>query len=204
MEVTKGFIFYPGGAELKNKAGEVVFIFKDYGAMIPMYFINKYYKNYKIVHVAYAAISDIELYKFGMAIRKSAENLNKKIVFIASGDISHRLNKDGPYEYSPEGKKFDKWLLESLQKGDVLGVFNMDKHMVECAGECGLRSVFIMLGATEGEEINGKLLSYESPFGVGYGVMAFNNELKNHSNLEELINMKKQLYNNKILYHNET
>lgn len=36
---------------------------------------------------------------------------------------------------NPEGKKFDKSLLESLQKGDVLGVFNMDKHMVECAGE---------------------------------------------------------------------
>ena len=38
-----------------------------------------------------------------MAIRKSAENLNKKIVLIASGDLSHRLSEDGPYEYSPEG-----------------------------------------------------------------------------------------------------
>ena len=174
----------------------------DHGAMIPMYFINKYYTDYKIVHVTYAALSDIELYKFGMAIRESAKNLNKKIVFVASGDLSHRLSEEGPYEYSPEGEKFDKALLESLQKGDVLSVFNMDKYMVECAGECGLRSVFIMLGAMEGEEVKGKLLSYEGPFGVGYGVMSFDNDLENGGSLESLINMKKENLNKKILSSN--
>ena len=74
-----------------------------------------------------------------MAIRQTANNLNKKIVFIASGDLSHRLTEDGPYEYSPQGAKFDKELLENLQKGDVVSVFNMDKCMVENAGECGLK-----------------------------------------------------------------
>lgn len=174
----------------------------DHGAMIPMYFINKYYKDYKIVHITYAALSDIELYKFGMAIRETAKNLNKKIVFIASGDLSHRLTEDGPYEYSPEGAKFDKTLLDNLQKGNVLDVFNMDKYVVECAGECGLRSVFIMLGAMDKEKVKGELLSYEGPFGVGYGVMSFDNELKNDSTLESLINMKKENLNKKVLNSN--
>ena len=170
----------------------------DHGAMIPMYFINKFYKDYKIVHVTYAKLNDIELYKFGMAIKESAKKLNKKIVFIASGDLSHKLKEDGPYEYSPEGAKFDKALLDNLEKGDVLSIFNMDKYMVKCAGECGLRSVFIMLGAMEGEEAKGKLLSYEGPFGVGYGVMSFNNEEKGKVKLESLINMKKEILNKKI------
>ncbi len=174
----------------------------DHGAMIPMYFINKYYKDYKIVHITYAALSDIELYKFGMAIRETAKNLNKKIVFIASGDLSHRLTEDGPYEYSPEGAKFDKTLLDNLQKGNVLDVFNMDKYVVECASECGLRSVFIMLGAMDKEKVKGELLSYEGPFGVGYGVMSFDNELKNDSTLESLINMKKENLNKKVLNSN--
>lgn len=174
----------------------------DHGSMIPMYFINKYYKDYKIVHITYAALSDIELYKFGMAIRETAKNLNKKIVFIASGDLSHRLTEDGPYEYSPEGAKFDKTLLDNLQKGNVLDVFNMDKYVVECAGECGLRSVFIMLGAMDKEKVKGELLSYEGPFGVGYGVMSFDNELKNDSTLESLINMKKENLNKKVLSSN--
>ena len=38
-----------------------------------------------------------------MAIKESAKELNKKIVFIASGDLSHKLKEDGHYEYSPEG-----------------------------------------------------------------------------------------------------
>ena len=170
----------------------------DHGAMIPMYFVNKFYKDYKIVHVTYAMLSDIELYRFGMAIRQTANNLNKKIVFIASGDLSHRLTKDGPYEYSPQGAKFDKELLENLQKGDVVSVFNMDKCMVESAGECGLRSIYIMLGAMEGEDVKGELLSYEGPLGVGYGVMSFNNILNGKSNLEALINKKKEYFNRKI------
>lgn len=170
----------------------------DHGAMIPMYFINKYYKNYKIVHVTYAPLSDIDLYKFGMAIKESAKKLNRKTVFIASGDLSHRLSEDGPYEYSPEGVKFDKTLLENLQKGDVLNTFNMDKYMVENAGECGLKSVFIMLGAMEGEEVKGEILSYEGPFGVGYGVMSFDNKLKIHSNLQLLKDMKIEKFNKKV------
>jgi len=174
----------------------------DHGAMIPMYFVNKFYRDYKIVHITYSMLSDIELYRFGMAIRQAAINLNKKIVFISSGDLSHRLTEDGPYEYSPEGAKFDKQLLENLQKGDVVSVFNMDKCMVESAGECGLRSVYIMLGAMEGEEVNGEVLSYEGPFGVGYGVMSFNNKPNGKSNLEALINKKKESFKNKISNNN--
>ena len=55
-----------------------------------------------------------------------------------------------------------------------------------------------MLGAMEGEEAKGKLLSYEGPFGVGYGVMSFNNEEKGDVKLESLINMKKEILNKKI------
>lgn len=170
----------------------------DHGSMIPMYFINKYYNNYKLVHITYSILSDIDLYKFGMAIKKAAENLNKNIVVIASGDLSHRLTKDGPYEYSPQGANFDKTLIENLKNGDVLSVFNMDKCMVEEAGECGLRSLYILLGSMEGNNINGELLSYEGPFGVGYGVMKFNLKEEAISNLNTLLNDRDEKFNNKI------
>ena len=146
----------------------------DHGTMVPMYFINKYYTDYKLVHITYSILNDIELYKFGMAIQKTAKNLNKNTVIIASGDLSHRLTEDGPYEYSPQGAKFDKELIENLENGNVVNIFNMDKCMIEEAGECGIRSLYILLGDMEGNSIQGELLSYEGPFGVGYGVMKFN------------------------------
>ena len=51
------------------------------------YFINKYYTDYKLVHITYSILNDIELYKFGMAIQKTAKNLNKNTVIIASWDL---------------------------------------------------------------------------------------------------------------------
>ena len=170
----------------------------DHGTMVPMYFINKYYTDYKLVHITYSILNDIELYKFGMAIQKTAKNLNKNTVIIASGDLSHRLTEDGPYEYSPQGAKFDKELIENLENGNVVNIFNMDKCMIEEAGECGIRSLYILLGAMEGNSIQGELLSYEGPFGVGYGVMKFKQECENISNLDKLLKIKEESFNKKI------
>ena len=163
-----------------------------------MYFINKYYKDYKLVHITYSMLDDIELYKFGMAIQKTAKNLNKNIVIIASGDLSHKLTEDGPYNYSPQGPKFDRELIENLKDGTVVNIFNMDKCMVEEAGECGLRSLYILLGSMEGNSMSGKLLSYEGPFGVGYGVMKFKKKDEVVSNLDKLLKVKEDNFNKKI------
>lgn len=163
----------------------------DHGALVPLYFIDKHYKDYKLVHITYAPLSDMELYKFGMTIAKAADSLNEDAIFIASGDLSHRLKEEGPYDYSPYGEKFDTEFLHNLKNGDVMGLFNMDRETVRSAGECGRRSVFIMLGALEGKTFNGELLSYEGTFGVGYGVMSFNILSEGSSKLQELEERKK-------------
>jgi AmmeMemoRadiSam system protein A/AmmeMemoRadiSam system protein B len=170
----------------------------DHGTMVPLYFINKYYKEYKVVHITYSMIGDINLYKFGMEIKKVSEELDRKVVVIASGDLSHKLKEEGPYSYSPYGEKFDKELLNNLEKGHVFEAFNMNKVMIEEAGQCGLNSIYILLGTMEGKEIKGELISYEGPFGVGYGVMKFKREERDKSNLEALIKDKEEKYKNKI------
>jgi len=170
----------------------------DHGTIVPLYFVNKYYNDYKIVHITYSMIGDINLYKFGMEIRKVAEELNRKAVIIASGDLSHKLKVEGSYSYSPYGEKFDRELLKNLEAGDVLGAFNMNKQMIEEAGQCGLNSVYILLGSMEGKEIKGELLSYEGTFGVGYGVMKLKRQEKDKNNLDELIKHKEEKFKRKL------
>lgn len=51
--------------------------------------------------------------------------------------------------------------MNNLEKGDVIGCFNMNKTMIEEAGQCGLNSIYIILGTMEGKEVKGELLSYE-------------------------------------------
>lgn len=164
----------------------------DHGAMVPLYFINEYYKDYELVHITYAPLDDISLYRFGMVIQRAAEKMGEQAVIIASGDLSHRLKKEGPYQYNPMGPKFDKEFLDLLSKGNALGVLNIDKETITGAGECGRRSVLILLGTLEGKQFNGELLSYEGTFGVGYGVMKFQPSAEGDSVLKKLTDLQKE------------
>lgn len=145
----------------------------DHGTMVPLHFINKKYKEYKLVHITYGLLPKLQLYKFGMLIKKAVEESSKNAVMIASGDLSHKLTKDGPYEYSPYGEKFDREIISLLSEGNVVDIFNMDPITIENAGECALRSYYILLGAMNDYEFKGRRFSYQGNFGVGYLVMSF-------------------------------
>lgn len=56
---------------------------------------------------------------------------------------------------------------------DVDRILDMDPQLLEEAGECGYRSVVIMLGALDGYSVKSRILSYEGPYGVGYCVASF-------------------------------
>lgn len=170
----------------------------DHGALVPLCFIDKYYDNYNLVHITYAPLSDMELYRFGIAIANAVEKLGIRAAFIASGDLSHRLKEDGPYDYNPDGERFDREFLHMLEEGDIAGTFGIDKEIINNAGECGRRSVSIMLGALEGKKFRGELLSYEGTFGVGYGVMRLKALGEDKSMLLELEFIKKSRQGKKL------
>ena len=170
----------------------------DHGMTVPLYFINQHFSTYNIIHITYGMLPKRQLYQFGMCIKQAVQDSDINAVFIASGDLSHKLSNDGPYTYSAYGEKFDKELVSLLKDGDVLGVFDMDDRMVEEAGECGLRSFYVMLGAMNGYEIEGNLLSYEGTFGVGYAVMAFSLKSSNKDMFYELIQKENKKYLHKV------
>jgi AmmeMemoRadiSam system protein A/AmmeMemoRadiSam system protein B len=170
----------------------------DHGTIVPLYFIENKYDSFKLVHITYGGLSPIQLYEFGELIKKTVEKSNKNVVFIGSGDLSHRLKDEGPYDYNPDGEKFDSEIISLLTKGDVAGIFNINAEMIENAGECGLRSYYIMLGAMSGNEIKGELLSYEGTFGVGYAVMKFQLKNSDRDILSEISKEKRKKYMQRI------
>ncbi len=102
-----------------------------------------------------------------------AQELGRRTVYIASGDLSHVLKKGGPYGFKKEGPEFDKEIVRIFETGDFDALFRFDPAFEEKAAECGLRSFQIMAGALEGENITPELYSYEGTFGVGYAVASF-------------------------------
>lgn len=161
----------------------------DHGTLVPLNFIDKNYSNYNLVSITYGLLSYQDLYKVGMAINKVMESSNKKYVFIASGDLSHRLKDSGPYDFNEKGPEFDKLIIEKLVNKNTIDIISMDPDFCEEAGECGKRSIDILLGTLDGYSYRVNKLSYEGPFGVGYGVVEFFDFKKDSESL--LLKIKK-------------
>ncbi|MCX7708666.1 MAG: AmmeMemoRadiSam system protein A [Clostridia bacterium] len=142
----------------------------DHGALVPLYFIRKQYENFKLVHISIAGLPFEELYKFGMGISEAVEDSDENVVFVGSGDLSHRLTKDAPAGFSKKGQVFDDMLVQSVKTTDIEKLLLMDENLCDEAGECGLRSFIMMFGALDGLELNSEVYSYEGPFGVGYSI----------------------------------
>ena len=88
-------------------AGRTKDIELDHGTMIPLYFIRKYYKEGKIIVLGPSGLPLIDNYMMGIIIKEAVNNLNKKVVYIASGDLSHKLQPHGPYGFCNEGVEYD-------------------------------------------------------------------------------------------------
>ena len=145
----------------------------DHGTFLPLYFLQGAGVSCPIVRVGLSGFPPLEHYRLGQCIAKAIDGLGRRAVFVASGDLSHKLKDDGPYGYAPEGPVFDKQVTAAMASGDFLQFLTMDPGLCDRAAECGLRSFQIMAGALDGLAVDAKLLSYEGPFGVGYGVAAF-------------------------------
>ena len=145
----------------------------DHGSIIPLRFLNEVWTDYKVVRIGLSGLSLLKHYQLGQIIRDVSEKLGRRTIFIASGDLSHRLTVDGPYGFDAAGPLFDEKITTALDKGDFAALFAMKPDFCEAAGECGHRSFIIMAGALDGKTVKSKLLAYEGPFGVGYGVAQF-------------------------------
>jgi len=130
-------------------------------------------KNVSILPIGYSLLDLKAHYSFGDFLKEIILDDDKKIAVIASGDLSHCVTKDAPAGYSPRGKEFDEKLVELITNKNITGILKIDQGLIEEAGECGLRSIMILLGLLERINYTPEILSYEAPFGVGYLVANF-------------------------------
>ncbi len=144
----------------------------DHGTMVPLYFVNRYWRSYRLVRIGLSGLPFRQHYQLGQYIREAAQALGRKVVVIASGDLSHRLKEDGPYGYREEGPAYDARLMDTMERGAFGELFAFSEDFCDRAGECGHRSFVMMAGALDGAQVQTERLSYEGPFGVGYGVCA--------------------------------
>ena len=145
----------------------------DHGTMVPLYFIRQKYAGFRLVRLGISGLSLEEHYRLGVLIRRAAEETGRRAVYVASGDLSHKLQKYGPYGFAPEGPRYDERVMDVCGRAAFGELFDFDEAFCERAAECGHRSFVIMAGALDGLAVEASRLSHEDVTGVGYGVCAF-------------------------------
>ncbi|NCQ16637.1 AmmeMemoRadiSam system protein B [Candidatus Falkowbacteria bacterium] len=145
----------------------------DHGASVPLYLLTRHLPKIKIIPLYYSGLDLTAHFNFGQLLKNELLNSDARVALIASGDLSHRLSKNAPAGYNPKGKKFDKKLTEHLLKKQTEEIIKLEPGLAADAGECGLKSIVILLGILDGMKYEPQLLSYQAPFGVGYLAMNF-------------------------------
>lgn len=148
----------------------------DHAAMIPLYFLREAYGEKElppIVRIGLSGLPLLQHYRLGMLLRDVSSDLGHRVSIIASGDLSHRLKPDGPYGFKAEGPVYDERIMDVMGRAAFGELLDFSDGFCEKAGECGHRSFTIMAGAFDGVSVSAEKLSYEGPFGVGYGVCLF-------------------------------
>lgn len=145
----------------------------DHGTMVPLYFVNQYWAEYRLVRIGLSGFPLTAHYRLGQCIREAAQALDRRAVIIASGDLSHRLKGDGPYGYREEGPAYDARIMDVMARAAFGELLEFSEDFCEKAAECGHRSFTILAGAFDRTAVEAQKLSYEGPFGVGYGVCRY-------------------------------
>ena len=145
----------------------------DHGTMVPLYFLRQFYRDYALLRVGLSGLPLEEHYRLGQLFRRAVEATGRRAVWIASGDLSHKLQSYGPYGFAPEGPRYDERIMDVCARAAFGELFDFDEAFCERAAECGHRSFVMMAGALDGQRVEAKRLSHEDVTGVGYGVCVF-------------------------------
>ncbi len=140
----------------------------DYGFSVPIILLTSHLPSWKLVPITPSILDAASHFEFGKQLKRILHAESSRVAVIASADLSHKLTKESPGGFAPEGPEFDRIVSEAASRNDTASLLALGADMVETAGQCGFRPIMTMLGTIDGMAVTAKKLAYEAPFGVGY------------------------------------
>jgi AmmeMemoRadiSam system protein A len=148
----------------------------DHGTAVPLYFLLRNGWQGSVVALGYSFLSNDDHLRFGACIKRAVDSVKRRVGFIASGDLSHRLAPRAPAGFNPHAHLFDERVVAALDGNNPREIVEIDYDLRKLAGECGYRSMLVAIGAGTGLATSCEVLNYEAPFGVGYLVAQLINQ----------------------------
>ena len=158
----------------------------DHGTAVPLYFLQRSGWQGRVVALGYSFLSNNDHLRFGSCVRNAVEEVGRRVAFIASGDLSHRLRPQAPAGYNPNAHHFDDQVVAALRSNEPRQIVDIDSNLRKLAGECGSRSMLVAIGACSSLPLSCEVLSYEAPFGVGYLVAQLTNQTESSEQSDDV------------------
>ena len=142
----------------------------DHGALVPLWFLARAGWAGPTVILSLNYPEGGGLVELGEAIAAAASASHRRMAVVASGDMSHRLTPEAPCGFHPQARQFDETFIHLLREGDYHEIEKINPGLRELAAEDAVDSTLVAAAAAGWRSTGHKVLNYEGPFGVGYGV----------------------------------
>lgn len=148
----------------------------DHGHWVPLVFLRPD-GLLPVVGLSVGAGSPADHRRVGAAAARAAKALDRRVVVIGTGSLSHRLDRItwGQHHPEPEGEEFDRRVIAALEEGRPGDIEGLDRRLWEAAAPEGdLGPLQVVLGALGVREVRAELLAYERFFtGVSLATLLF-------------------------------
>ena len=144
----------------------------DHEILIPLYYLNEKWKNFSLIPLGCAGLDYQKHLDFGQKLKEEIVLTNKRVGVIASAGLSYCSAKDIPKD-SSIGEQFDQKLIKLIKNKKTDQILKLDQDLIKQSGECGLRSILMLLGILKDFSYKPQVLSYQNPLGAGYLVLNF-------------------------------
>jgi 3,4-dihydroxyphenylacetate 2,3-dioxygenase len=127
----------------------------DYGTFVPLQYLDPM-QRIPVVTMGTCILADLdECYRVGMAVRDAAINAGKRVAFVASSALSHRLVRDPASWPTSENQELDRQFVALLRDGRTAEARQfLDGFAGQAQVEMGGRNIATMLGVLDGAEAN--------------------------------------------------
>ena len=148
----------------------------DWGALVPLWFLGAPLDPQPRVVIACPDRGNMpwELFPtFGRAVRLAAESIKRRIAFVASADMGHAHDVQGPYGYDTASQEYDAAVVEAVKAQDLARLLTFDLDWLKRASTDSYGQILNLAGIIEGTNFRGELLSYEVPTYFGMMCVAY-------------------------------
>lgn len=135
----------------------------DWGAAVPLHLIAADDGARVVLVVPSRSLSWEDMVRFGEAVAEVAGASGRRVGLIASSDLAHAHDPDGPYGFDEAAGVYDHAVRDAVEAGDLMRLLAIEPHLVAAAKPDGQWQILVLAGALCKWPRRPVFLSYEVP-----------------------------------------